>query len=249
MDDSLGFMGGMGGMFLGVDPLYWIMTGIGMVISMAAQWWIKSAYAKYSRIGNSRNLSGAEAAAEMLRDEGVTDVKIQQYQGGMLSDHYDPRTKTINLSPDVFQGRSLASVGVACHEAGYALQHAKGYKYLALRSLLVGPTTFASKLAIPLLMGGLLLNMLGLAKFGLILFGVTFLFQVITLPVEINASMRSKASLVAHHVVAPGRESQGVSTMLSAAAFTYIAAAIASLMNLLYWAFKLGLIGGNRRNE
>lgn len=241
-------MGSSMPLMYGMDPLYMVVFVVTMAISLIAQFWIKSAFAKYSRMGNSRNLTGAEAAAEMLRDEGVNDVKIQLYQGGMLSDHYDPRSKVINLSPEVYSQRSIAAVGVACHEAGHALQHARGYGPLALRSLLVTPTTIASKFSIPLIIIGLMLQSLGMAKIGLILFGVTFLFQVVTLPVEINASRRSTAALVAHGVVAPGPETNGVRSMLTAAAFTYIAAAISSLMTLLYWAFRLGLLGGRRRD-
>lgn len=241
-------MGGMG-MFMGMDPLYLMVFVVTMVISLVAQFWIKSSFAKYSRMPNTRNMSGAEAAAEMLRDEGITDVQVRRFEGGMLSDHYDPRSKVINLSPGVFDSRSVAAVGVACHEAGHALQHARGYAALTLRNLLVGPTTIASKFSIPLIIIGLMLQSLGLAKVGLIFFGVTFLFQLLTLPVEINASMRSKQALVAHHIVAPGAESRGVSTVLTAAAFTYIAAAVASLMTLLYWAFRLGLLGGGRRSN
>lgn len=248
MGDLSGIGSGMGG-FMGLDPLYMVIFGVTMAISMITQWWIKSSFSKYSKMPNTRNLTGAEAAAEMLRDEGVTDVQIRRFEGGMLSDHYDPRTKTINLSPEVHDLRSVASVGVACHEAGHALQHAHGYAPLALRSLLVMPTTLASKFSIPIIMAGMIFQSLGLAKLGLILFGVTFLFQVITLPVEINASMRSKHSLVAHHIVAPGAESRGVSTMLTAAAFTYIAAAISTLMTMLYWAYRLGLFGGRRNND
>lgn len=243
-------MGSMGGMpmMMGMDPLYMVVFVVTMAISLITQWWIKAAFAKYSKIGNSRNMSGAEAAAEMLQQEGVTDVKIRRYEGGMLSDHYDPTTKTINLSPQVYELRSLASVGVACHEAGHALQHARHYAPLKIRSLLLGPTTIGSKFGIPLIILGFVLQSFGLAKVGLILFGVTFLFQLITLPVEINASMRSKQALLAHHIISPGGESRGVSTMLTAAACTYIAAAVSSLMTLLYYAYRLGLLGNRNRN-
>ncbi|MDR1744156.1 MAG: zinc metallopeptidase [Planctomycetota bacterium] len=247
----MGDLGGMGGSlgFMGMDRLYMVVFGVTMALSLIAQWWIKASFNKYSRMGNSRNMSGAEAAAEMLRDEGIADVQVRRFEGGMLSDHYDPRTKVINLSPGVYDGRSIAAVGVACHEAGHALQHARGYAALVFRNILVGPTTLASKFGIPLIMIGLVFQSLGLAKLGLVLFSVTFLFQLITLPVEINASVRSRNSLVAHRIVAPGAEARGVSTVLTAAAFTYIAAAIASLMTLLYWAYRLGLLGGGRRNE
>lgn len=244
---DMGFMGGMGMPMYGMDPLYLIVFVVTMGLSLIAQGWIKSAYAKYSRVGNSRNLSGAEAADLMLRSEGVTNVEIRRYQGGMLSDHFDPRSRVINLSPEVYDGRSVASVGVACHEAGHALQHAQGYAPLALRSLLVLPTNIGAKFSIPLIIIGLVLNSFGLAKIGLLLFGVTFLFQVVTLPVEINASSRSKHALISHGIVS-GQEARGVSAVLNAAAFTYIAAAISSLLTLLYWAFRLGLLGGRRRD-
>lgn len=251
--DSMGIGMGMGpGMMMGMDPLYLGIMVVTMIVSLLAQFWTKAAFAKYGRMGNTRNLTGAQAAAEMLRDEGVSDVQIKRYDGGMLSDHYDPRTKVVNLSPEVYDNASIAAVGVACHEAGHALQHARGYAPLKLRSLLVGPTTFASKASIPILLVGLALQSLGMAKLGLLLFGVTFLFQVVTLPVEINASMRSKRALVAHGIVAPGAESRGVSAMLTAAACTYIAAAFSTLMYLLYWAYRLGLLDallGRRRGD
>ncbi len=243
----MGDMGGMG-LMMGMDLLYMVVFVITMALSLIAQWWIKSAFAKYSRLPNTRNMTGAEAAAEMLRAEGINDVQIRRFEGGLLSDHFDPRTKTINLSPEVYELRSLASVGVACHEAGHALQHARGYKPLVLRSLLVGPTTIGSKFGIPLIILGFVLQSFGLAKIGLILFAVTFLFQLVTLPVELDASRRSKQALTAHGIVAPGAETRGVATMLGAAAFTYVAAAISSLMTLLYYAYRLGLLG-NRRND
>lgn len=236
-------------MYLGMDPLYLIIAGITAALSMLAQFWVKSAFSKYSRMPNSRNMTGAEAAQYMLHAEGVDDVTVQRYEGGMLSDHFDPRSKVINLSPEVYGGRSVAAVGVACHEAGHALQHARHYAPLALRSLLVWPTNFGSKLAIPLIIAGFVLQSLGLAKVGLILFSLTFIFQLVTLPVEINASVRSRKALVAHNIVAPGAETRGVSSVLTAAAFTYIAAAIASLMTILYWAYRLGLLGGRRSND
>ncbi|MCD7897355.1 MAG: zinc metallopeptidase [Planctomycetaceae bacterium] len=238
----------MGGMMYGMDPLYLLVFAVTLGLSLITQFWIKHAFNKYSRVRNSRNMTGADAARLMLQAEGVTDVTVQRFEGGMLSDHFNPSTKVINLSPEVYDTPSIAAVGVACHEAGHALQHARNYAPLKLRSLLVGPTTLASKFSIPLIFIGLLLNMIGLAKVGLILFGVTFLFQVITLPVEINASVRSRQALLSHGIVTPGAEANGVSSVLTAAAFTYIAAAVASLMTLLYYAYRLGLFGGRNRD-
>ncbi len=237
--------GGMGGMMMGMNSGYMLVFLVTMGLSLLAQFWIKSAFAKYSRVGNSRNMTGAQAAQLMLRAEGINDVQVKLYPGGMLSDHYDPRTKIINLSPDVYNSTSVAAVGVACHEAGHALQHARKYAPLALRSLLVTPASIGSKFSIPLIVMGLVIGSLGIAQIGLLLFGVAFLFQVITLPVEINASVRSRQALIQNSIVAPGAEAMGVSRVLSAAAFTYIAAAISSLMWLLYYA---SMISGRRRD-
>ena len=236
-----------GGMpfMMGLNPGYMTVFLFTMGISLIAQFWIKSAFAKYSRVRNSRNMTGAQAAELMLKAEGITDVQVRLYPGTMLSDHYDPRTKVVNLSPDVYNSTSVAAVGVACHEAGHALQHAHHYAPLALRNLLVMPTSIGSRLSIPLIFVGLLIGSLGLAKIGLLLFGLTFLFQLITLPVEINASVRSRQALVHNNIVAPGPEAAGVSRVLTAAAFTYIAAAISSLVWLLYYA---SMISGRRRN-
>lgn len=240
-------MGGMPFMY-GLDPLYMIVFGVTMALSLLAQGWVKSAFSRYSRVGNSRNMTGAEAAQLMLHAEGINDVAIRRYNGGMLSDHFDPRGKVINLSPEVYDSRSVAAVGVACHEAGHALQHASHYAPLTLRSMLVLPTNISSRFSIPLIILGLMLQSFGLAKVGVILFGVTLLFQLVTLPVEINASSRSKRALVSHGIVT-GEEARGVSAVLNAAAFTYIAAAISSLLTLLYWLARLGLIGGNRSRD
>lgn len=231
-----------------MDPLYWLVFGGAMILSLIAQAMVKSAFAKYSRVGNTRNLSGAEAAKLMLDAEGVGDVRIARYEGGWLSDHYNPSTKLINLSPEIYDGRSVAAVGIACHEAGHALQHAHGYAFLKLRTLLVPTASLGGKLGIPLIIVGALIGSLGLAKFGLVLFGLVFLFQLITLPVELDASSRSKHALVSHGIVGRGNEAAGVSAVLNAAALTYVAAAISSLMTLLYYAYRLGLFGGRSRD-
>ncbi len=231
-----------------MDPLYLICFGVAAILSFIAQGMVKSAFAKYSRYPNSRNMSGAEAARLMLSAEGVNDVSINRYEGGWLSDHFNPATKQINLSPDVYDGRSLAAVGIACHEAGHALQHAQGYALLKFRSLVVPTASIGSKLGIPLIIIGMLIGSLGLAKIGLVLFSLVFLFQLITLPVELDASSRSKHALVVHGIVARGPEAQGVAAVLNAAALTYVAAAVASLLQVLYFAIRLGLIGGRSRD-
>lgn len=175
-------------------------------------------------------------------------MKINRYEGGWLSDHFNPATMVINLSPEVYDNRSVAAVGIACHEAGHALQHAQGYPFLKLRTLLVPTAGLGSKLGIPLIFIGMLFGSLGLAKLGLVLFGLVFLFQLITLPVELNASSRSKQALISHGIVGRGVEANGVSAVLNAAALTYIAAAISTLLTLLYYAYRLGLFGGRSRD-
>lgn len=229
------------------DPLYMIIVLVAGGLSALAQTWVMTAFNKYRRYGNSRNLTGAEAAEMMLRAEGVTDIAIRRYDAGTLSDNFDPRKKVINLSPDVYDGRSISSVGVACHEAGHALQYVQHYAPMKFRSFLVLPTSLGSRLAIPMIFIGLIVGSLGLVKIGVVLFAVTFLFQVVTLPVELDASARSKRALVAHGIVR-GDEARGVSAVLNAAAFTYIAAAIGSLVMLLYFMWRTGMLGGRSRD-
>ena len=233
---------------MGMDPLYLFCFGAAMVLSLLAQGMVKSAFAKYSRIGNSKNMSGADAARVMLAAEGITNVSINRYEGGWLSDHYNPATRAINLSPEVYDGRSLASVGIACHEAGHALQHAHSYGPLKLRSFVVPTAKLGSAIGVPLIIIGMMLNSLGMAKIGLVLFSLVFIFQLITLPVELNASSRSKLALTQHGIITYGPEQNGVASVLNAAAFTYVAAAIATLLQILYFAHRLGLFGGRSRN-
>ncbi|MDR0363264.1 MAG: zinc metallopeptidase [Planctomycetota bacterium] len=235
--------------FMMSDPLYPVIFGVAAVLSLIAQFRVKSSFAKWSKVGNYRNMSGAEAAAKMLASEGVTDVRILRQQSGFLSDNFNPGEKTINLSPDVYDGRSIAAVGVACHEAGHALQHADGYAPLKLRSAIIPVVTIGNQFGLPMVVLGAGLGWMGLATIGFILFSTMFLFQLITLPAEIDASVRSKNALVANRIVQPGPEADGVSSVLTAAAFTYIAAAVGSLLTLLYHAYRLGLIGGRSRND
>jgi uncharacterized protein len=236
------------------DPHYLMFMLPALILAFWAQARVKSAYNKYSQIGNSSNLSGAEAAARMLEGMGVPvvasaaaakasnkAVAIELTQG-FLGDHYDPRERVLRLSPDVYNGRSIASVGIACHEAGHALQHAQGYAALELRSLMVPVAQFGSPLAMPLIVLGWMLESFALVKVGLILFSVIVLFQIVTLPVEFNASKRAKAALARLGIVQSGAEKGGVAAVLNAAAMTYVAAAVSSIMTLLYF-----LTRGSRR--
>jgi Zn-dependent membrane protease YugP len=165
---------------------------------------------------------------------------------GFLTDHYDPRTRTLHLSQQVYQSQSLSAVGVACHEAGHALQHAKHYAPLALRSSLVPAAQFGSNLALPIFFGGLILGLPFLVKAGILVFGLTVLFTLITLPVEWNASSQAKRLMVESGIVAPG-EQPAAAAVLNAAFLTYIASAVTAILTLLYYLMRAGLLG--RRND
>lgn len=225
------------------DPMYFLIVGPAMILSLIAQFWVKSAFNKYSKVGIQRGLSGAEVARYIVEQAGL-GIQVERV-GGFLSDHYDPTKKVLRLSPDVYDGRSVSAVGVAAHEAGHALQDAKGYAPLAWRSALVPITKVGSSLAFPLIFIGLIFGMLGLAKVGVVLFSAAVLFQLVTLPVEFDASRRAVV-LVQQHGIVSGAEVDGVKKVLTAAAMTYVAAAIASLAQLLYFAMRAGLLGGRR---
>ncbi len=232
------------GWLLALDPMYWMLIGPAMLLALWAQLKVQSAYARYSRIGNSRGYSGAEAAAETLAAAGVTGVTIEQ-TSGWLSDHYDPSSQTLRLSPDVYAGRSIAAVGIAAHEAGHAIQHAVGYAPLALRSFMVPAAGLGSWLAWPMIIMGMLLRQLFLFKLGILLFGALVVFQIITLPVEFNASSRAKAMLRQTGIIADDGEGAGVAAVLNAAAMTYVAATVTAIAQLLYFLLQAGFLGGD----
>ncbi|MCA9752684.1 MAG: zinc metallopeptidase [Gemmatimonadetes bacterium] len=224
------------------DPLYLILVGPTMLLALWAQMRVKSAFGKWSQVAGSSRMSGAEAAQRMLSAAGITDVKIEPVQG-FLSDHYDPRAKRLRLSPGVYQSNSVAAMGIACHEAGHALQHANGYAPLALRNAIVPVAQIGSWLAWPMIFGGMLLQMQNLALLGVIAFSAMVVFQLITLPVEFDASNRAKAQLKTLGILHSNEESKGVSAVLDAAAMTYVAATVTALVQLLYFALRLGLLG------
>lgn len=231
------------------DPLYLLLAAPGMLLGMWAQWRVRSTFSRWSQVPLSRRLTGAEIARRILQVNGIRDVAIEPVSG-MLSDHYDPRSKTLRLSPDVFQGRSVAAAGVAAHEVGHAIQHAQAYPWLSLRSSLVPVLGVTSRLAMPAIFGGFILMSLGQAGLGqlamllgIALFAVLVLFQLVTLPVEIDASRRALAAIDAGRLVT-GEEYRGARAVLSAAAWTYVAAAVASLLQLLYFLLRSGLLGG-----
>jgi len=216
-------------------------------ISMIAAARVRSTYFTYSRVPASSGLSGAEAAEAILRDAGVS-VEIVAIDG-LLADHYDPRRSRLVLSHLNYEGRSVAALGVAAHEAGHAIQHAQKYVPLRLRMAAIGLTTFASQLVMWLPLLGLFTQTISLYT-GILLmavgWGIIMAFNLVTLPVEFDASRRAKALLLQTGMVAPGQETQGVTRVLNAAAWTYVAAFLTSLAYFLW--FLLPLITGSRRN-
>jgi hypothetical protein len=227
-----------------IDPLYMMMLFPALLLAGIASMITQSTFSKYSRIPASSGLTGAEAAQRLLERNGVSNVKIERVSG-FLSDHYDPSKHTLRLSQSVYDSDSLSAIGVACHEAGHALQHASHYAPLGLRSALVPVTqvgTFAPYLIIPL---GFILGSLSLIKIGIALFAVVVLFSLITLPVEWNASARAKELMVSSGIVS-AQEQQRAGQVLNAAFLTYIAAAVSALLTLLYYLLRSGLLGGRR---
>lgn len=226
------------------NPLWIVIIGPCILLAIYAQYKVKAAFEKYSQIRNSSGLSGAEAAYNMLHSAGLEgEVTIQRYNG-FLTDHYDPREKVLRLSPDVYDGRSLASVGVACHEAGHAFQDAKGYAPLALRNAIVPTANIGSNLGLILIMLGMFINP-KLAIMGLMLYGMVVVFQIVNLPVEFNASSRAKKLLPQLGIINGREEEAGVAAVLDAAAMTYVAATLTAAAHLIYYA--LLIFGGDRR--
>ena len=208
----------------------------GLVLMLYAQFKVKHSFSKYSKVTNQRGLTGADVAREVLRQNGVDGVRIDHVSGN-LSDHFDPRTNVIRLSDDVYNSTSVAAVGVAAHEAGHAVQYAKGYSPIKLRAAIIPACNIGSQLGIPLALIGAVMGVLGLVYAGLALFGLAVLFQVITLPVEFNASRRA-INAINSTALLTKEESSGAKAVLSAAAMTYVAAMIQSLLMLLYYVSR-----------
>ncbi len=226
----------------------WFLIVILMaVVCMIAQGNVTSTFNRYSKVANSRGYTGADVAKMLLQQNGIYDVSVEHIKGS-LTDHYDPTKKVLRLSDAVYNSRSVAALGVAAHETGHAVQHAKGYAPLALRSAIFPVVSFSSKIAMPLFIIGLLIgsliNTYTLALVGAILFAVVVAFQIITLPVEFNASSRALRMLEDYNYLDTG-EVAGARKVLSAAAMTYVAAAAASLVQLLR---LLAIIGVGRRD-
>lgn len=202
-----------------------------IIIPIWAQAKVKSTYKKYSKVPISSSMSGAEVARKILDDNGLYNVAVEEVRG-KLSDHYDPRSKVVRLSTDNYHGRSAAGTAVAAHEVGHAIQDAQEYAFLRFRSALVPVANFGSNISIFLIIGGFLLNMMGLALAGIVFFAAAVLFQLVTLPVEFDASNRAMAQLVSTGIIRNDEERK-TKKVLNAAAMTYVAAALVALLELL----------------
>ena len=232
-------------MYFGNYGLYILISIPALLLGLYAQAKVQGAYRKYSKIRISNGMTGSEVARKMLDSNNLQNVRIEQVRG-TLSDHYDPRKKILRLSQAVYGTPSIAAVGVAAHEAGHAIQHSERYGPLSLRSIMVPSVQLGSWLGPIIFMAGLLLAVDNLAIIGLILFAGTALFAIVTIPVEMDASRRAKGVLSSNSIVY-GNELEGVSTVLNAAALTYVAGAVQALSTLLY--YMLLFFGGRRRRQ
>ncbi len=222
------------------DPLYLFFMIPGLLLSLWASARTKSAFNKWGKVHG--RMTGAQAARAMLDSAGLYDVQVGR-SGGFLSDHYNPATRSLALSPDVHDIPSISAIGVACHEAGHAIQHANAYAPLQLRSALVPMAGIGSSLGWIVMTVGFLFSAGGLVQLGILLFSATVVFQLVTLPVEFDASRRAKELVVDYGIIAP-HERIGVDKVLNAAAWTYVAAAVSSILTLLYFLLRAGLLGG-----
>lgn len=229
----------------GFDPTI-ILILIGVGLSLWAQGRVTSTFNKYSRMGSRTGMTGADAAKRLLHAQGIYDVTIRQVAGN-LTDHYDPRNKTLNLSQSVYGATSVAAIGVAAHECGHAMQDNEGYGPLKFRSALVPVANLGAKISWPLILIGVLIGGLGspFVQIGILMFSLAVLFQLVTLPVEFNASSRAVRLLDAQGILA-GEEVSATRKVLSAAALTYVAAAATSILQLLRLVILFG--GRNRRD-
>jgi len=229
------------------DPLYWMVIGLGMALSLWAQSQVKGNFRRYSEVATRMGLTGKEIAERILADNGVRGVTIEPI-AGQMTDHYDPRSRTLRLSEPVYGSNSMAAVGVAAHEVGHALQHAQGYAPLQFRSAWVPVANLGGGISMFVIFGAFLAGGMAtalganLAWAGIALFSATTIFTLITLPVEFDASKRALATLSGRYL--SDDELAGARKVLNAAALTYVAAFVTSLLTLLYWAHALGLLGG-----
>ena len=229
------------------DIYYLVLVLPAVIFAMWASSKVNSTYKKYEKVYNSRGMNGAQAARLVLDQNGLTDIKIEKISGN-LTDHFDPKSKVIRLSEGVYESTSTAAVGIACHEVGHAIQHAEGYVPIKIRTAIIPLTNIGSKLAVPLIILGLILTgmsemFFNLVYVGIACFSLSTLFQLVTLPAEFNASNRAIQSIEANGILY-GEEVEGTKKVLTAAALTYVAALAVSLMQLL----RLVLMFSRRRD-
>lgn len=235
--------------YYGFDWTYVVLVLPCVLLSLWASGNVKSTFRKYSQQYSRRGITGAEAAQRVLRANGVHGVQIQRISGN-LTDHYDPKTNIIRLSDNVYQSTSTAAIGVACHEAGHAVQYAQGYAPIKLRAAIIPVTNFGSKLAMPLILLGILFSAFtyaadSLVYLGIACFGLSLVFQLVTLPVEFNASRRAMEAISQGDILT-AEEQKGARKTLSAAALTYVAATAVSLAQLLR---LIAIFGNNSRRR
>ena len=234
--------------YSGASGALYIALLAAMVVSMAASWHVKSVFKKYQDDRNMRGITGAQAASEILHRNGIYDVPVREIPGSSLTDYYDPKNNSISLSSDVYHGTSAVAVGVACHEAGHALQYANEYVPAKIRTAIIPVTNIGSKLAIPLILAGLLLSrsipyLYQLVYLGIIGFALCTLFQLVTLPTEFDASRRAMEN-IENYGILQEEEAEKAGKVLRAAAMTYVAALAVSLLQVLRF---LAIYGGRRR--
>jgi uncharacterized protein len=234
-------------MILGIDYVYFLFLAPGLLLAFWAQMRVQSAYHAGSQTPAFSGVTGAEAAYEVMQAEGITGVAIEPVPG-QLTDHYDPTHKVLRLSEGVYAGRSLAALGVAAHEAGHAIQDAHRYSALVIRNVMVPAASIGSNLAWIVFFFGLVMGSLGLVLAGITLFSAVVAFQLVNLPVEFDASARARRALALAGLVRP-EEDEMVARVLNAAAWTYVAATLTSILTLLYFLFRAGLLGGRDRDE
>lgn len=220
----------------GVDPMYYLVALVGLALGLGAQAYIRSTYRKWSKVSAGIQGTGADVARQMLLTGGAPGVGITRVPGS-LTDYYDPRDNMLHLSEDNYRGASVASVAVACHEAGHAIQAAQGYGFYRLRTSLVPVVNIAQQGWLIVLLLGIMMSAAGLVRLAIVLFAVSVVFQLVTLPVEIDASRRAVAYLGSF---GSGLDEKGARSVLTAAALTYVAAALASLVQLLYLVGRYG---------
>lgn len=234
-------------MFFGIDPVYFIFLAPGLLLASWASWKVQHAYAEAQEVPASSGVSGAETARTILSRDGLTPVRIEAAEG-FLSDHYDPVRKVLRLSPDVYGGRTLAALGIAAHEAGHALQDAAGFPLMRLRNGIVPLAAWGGNLSWILILLGFALSSVNLIVIGIIAFSLTVLFQIVNLPVEFDASKRAREALRSIGLITP-HEEPVVRQVLSAAALTYVAATLTSVLTLAYYLYRAGLFGSHEHGE